>query len=214
MAIMAVVFSAILARTVPNYPIFLFSGLIVWNFYANATARGMLDFYGSRSLMSRVYVPKVVFVFAPVSAALVNFLLTLVILLVFKAFTNTPWTSALIFLPVGILVVTVFNLGISMVLAALQVFFIDLQSIYNVFIRLLLYLSAVFYSPDFLPENYQTVLKLIPTFQMISLFREPIYAGVLPSASILLGALAWSLGFLFLGMFTFSALSNRISLNL
>lgn len=214
MVVMAFVFTALLGKKIPHFPIYLLSGLIVWNYFAQATQSAMQDFVSSERLISKVYLPQSAFVVVAVTTGLVNFLISLAVLLVIGIFSGVPISLHVFTLIIPILTLTAFNLGIGLFLAPLQSFFTDTSSIYGIFLRLLIYLSAIFYPIDILSPTLQLFVKINPIYQFIHIFRNPIYYGTpIPLLSLLYTS---GLAFFLLigGAVFFVKLSDKIAMKL
>ena len=82
------------------------------------------------------------------------------------------------------LCVLIFSMGVGMILAALFVFFRDIEYLYGVFLTLLNYVSAIFYPVDMLPAAYQGLFLLNPVYVYIRYFRDVVIDGVIPSLQI------------------------------
>ncbi|HEM61293.1 MAG TPA: ABC transporter permease, partial [Chloroflexi bacterium] len=105
--------------------------------------------------------------------------------------TGTPFTISLLFLPVSVLLVSVFILGISLALAAIAVFFNDILYIYQVLLVALMFLTPIFYPASIVPAKYMPVLRLNPMYYFVECFRMPIYEGRIASGEMVaLAALA------------------------
>jgi ABC-type polysaccharide/polyol phosphate export permease len=211
MAVMAFVFTALLSRTLPNFPVYLLCGLNVWGYFAQSTNSAMRDFVATERLISRVYLPQSVFVIVAITTGLVNFLIEGVALF---AITLVIVGSISIYVPTLILplfIMTIFNLGLGLVLAPLSAYFSDMNNIYNIFLRLLLYLSAIFYPVDILPDWLQKIVALNPVYQFIHIFRNPIYYGTPIPLDSLLYVSIWALGLIVLGVFLFTKLADEIA---
>jgi len=211
MMVMSFVFSAILQRTIPHFPIYLFCGLIVWGFFSTSTNSAMRDFIATERLISRVYLPQSVFVIVAIATGLVNFLIEIVALLLI---TIVLMGSISIYTPmliVPIILLTIFNLGIGLILAPLTAYFNDINTIYNILLRLLLYLSAIFYPLDILGDTLQTIVGLNPVYQFIHLLRNPIYYQTpIPLDSVLYTS-AWAFGLLVVGAIVFTSLADDMA---
>jgi ABC-type polysaccharide/polyol phosphate export permease len=208
MLIMAVVFSALFAQKIPDYPVFLFSGIIIWNFFSQASTQAMGDFIFGRALIGQVYMPKSVFAFSAVGTGVVNLMIAFLPVMVFLLVYERPFTLAILFLPIPFILAVLFTLGAGLIVSALAIYFADMLNIYQIVLRLLMYFSGIFYSVESLPSYLQTVIKLIPTYQMVMLFRYPLYYGELPPLGSLLYFTVWSALILVIGMFTFTKLSD------
>lgn len=209
MLVMAVVFTALFVRTVPAFPLFLLSGLIMWNFFAQSTNQAMSDFLNSSHVVGKVYLPGSVFSAAAVGAGLVNLLISMVPLAALMLVFRLPFTVSLLFLPLAVLLSSLFTLGAALILASWVVFFADLQNAYGILLRLLFYLSGVIFAAQQLPEPVGRWLAYLPTYQMVALFRQPIYAGSWPSAVDILYFAAWAVGLFVLGLWTFTRRSDE-----
>ena len=204
MLVMAVVFTALFNRTVPAYPVFLLSGLIVWNFFSQSTNQAMNDFLNSSHIVGKVFLPGSVFAISSVGAGLVNLVISMVPLALLMLAFGVPFTWSLVFLPVAIVLAGMFSLGLALILASWVVFFADLQNAYSIFLRLLFYLSGVIFSASMLPPSVGGLLRFLPTYQMVALFRQSIYEGTLPSAleTVYLGV--WAVGVFLFGLWVFT----------
>lgn len=210
-AVMAIVFGALLVRNVPDFPLFLMCGIIVWTFFSQASRSAMTDLmYGGGSLMGRVYLPKTVFAVAAVGTSLVNLLFSLVPLIGLILIFGRAITWALLFIPVAVAVLMVFTLGVGLLASSISVFFADMVNIYSFLLRLMMYLSGIFYVVEFLPERLQWVVRFMPTYSMIRLFRDPIYAGTVPQLEIVGYSLFWAVLVFVLGIWLFTKRSNEI----
>jgi ABC-2 type transport system permease protein len=209
MIAMAIVFSAILAKSVPAYSVFLLSGIVIWNFFAQASTQAMMDFVYSGSLIVQVYMPKSVFAFSSIGTHLVNLGLACIPLFIIALVIGRPITPAVLFLPVSLLLVAMFTLGTGLLVSSLAVFFADMINIFNLSIQLLMFLSGVFFSADTMPESLQRVIFLLPTYQMVNIFRYPIYEGRIPPAESLAYFSLWAVGMLVLGLVVFTRLSDE-----
>ncbi len=209
MMIMAVVFTALFAKSIPAYPVFLLSGIVIWNFFAQASTQAMMDFMYSGSLVAQVYMPKSVFTFSAIGTHLVNLLLACIPLFLIDIFVGRPFTPAILFLPVSLLLVSLFTLGVGLLISSLAVFFADMVNIFTLSLQLLMFLSGVFFNVESLPESLQTIVSFLPTFQMVTIFRYPIYYGEIPPIGSLMYFTTWTMVMLILGLYVFTRLSDE-----
>jgi ABC-type polysaccharide/polyol phosphate export permease len=209
MIVMAVVFGTLLAKSTPSYPVFLLSGIVIWNFFSQSSTQTMMDFVYSGSLVVQVYMPKSVFAVSSIGTHLVNLILAFIPLVTIVLIIGHPITPALLFLPVSVLLIAMFTLGTGLLVSALAVFFADMINIFNLSIQLLFFISGVFFSVEVLPEGLQRVIFLLPTYQMVTIFRYPIYEGLIPPIDSLIYFSAWAVGTLVLGLYVFTRLSDE-----
>lgn len=209
MTVMAIVFSALFNRQVPGFPVFLFSGIVIWQLFSEGSSKAISDLVFGGGVLGRVYMPKSVYSVAATGTSLINFLLSLIPLALFVAVFNRPITLAMLFVPVSILITSVFTLGVGLVVSSLAVFFSDIMNVHNILLRLLLYLSGVFFEISFLPEELGKLVNLIPTYHMIELFRQPVYNGRLPSLTSIAYMSLWAVLMFLVGFWVFSKLSDE-----
>ena len=168
-------------RDTPHYTTYLFSGTLVFGFFSEATKRGMGSLRGNAGIFSMATVPKYLFLLSRNVQALINFLLTLVIYFLLAAFDGITFTWRVVCLIYPICCLTLFNIGIGMVLSALFIFFRDTQYLYDVFLRMLTYLSAIFYTIDRFSPLGQNLFLLNPIYLFIRYFRKIVIEATVPT---------------------------------
>ena len=178
--VLTIAFSRVLKFDVANYPVYILSGLIFWNFFAQTTAYAMQQLVWGSNLIKRIYVPRTIFAVSAVGNGLVNLLLALIPLALIMLAYRLPFTPALFFLPVAVLFTGMFVLGVSLLFSTVAVFFTDLIEIYNVALSALYFLTPIIY-PESVLENYPLILKVNPIYILLNLFRQPIIRSQVPS---------------------------------
>lgn len=191
--IQRLVFQRFFGGSTPHYTIYLFAGNVVWSYFREATVGGMNALVTNAHIFSKVNVPKYIFVLTKNVSAFINFCLTLVIFFIFVAFDGIPFSVSFfsLLIPIGCLIV--FNIGLGMILSALYMFFRDMTYLYDVFLTLLMYLSAIFYNVNNFSENIQRVFLVNPVFCYIKFFRLAVIDGVVPSFEYIALCLGYAL---------------------
>lgn len=146
----------------PHYTIYLFSGNIVMAWFKESTKQGMSSLLHNAKIFSKINVPKYLFLFSKNVSSLVNFGLTLAVYFLFCILDGITFGPHMLLLVYPIACLLVFNLGVGLVLSALYVFFRDVQYLYDVFLTLLTYLSAIFYTVDGFSPLVQNLFLLNP----------------------------------------------------
>lgn len=199
--VMAMVFGNFFGRSTEHFIIYLFSGNLLFSYFNDATTGGMRSLMSNATIFTKVDVPKYMFLLSRNVQALINFILTLIIyfLFVFAEGLNFWWGFFTLLYP--IIFITIFNIGLGMVLSALYVFFRDMEYLYSVSTMLLMYCSAIFYTVDSFSIQAQSMFRLNPVYVYISYFRQIVIVGQIPSigthvlcavyALIMLGAGSW-----------------------
>lgn len=179
--VMRLVFTQFFGRNTPHYTIYIFCGNVVWAYFSEATKSGMQALMENAKIFTKVNVPKYLFLLSKNVQAFINFLLTLAILFVFVAFDSLAFTWKFICLLYPICMLVLFNIGVGFILSALFVFFRDTQYLYDVFLRLLMYLSAIFYTIDKYSPMGQNLFLLNPVYLFIRYFRKIVIEATIPS---------------------------------
>lgn len=191
--VMKVVFENFFGRTINHYPIYLFCGLLTFNWFAESTNGGMRSLFGNASIFTKVNVPKYLFLFSINIQVLINFVLTLLVFFVFCAIDHVSFSWRFLFLVYPIMTLLLFNVGVGMILSALFVFFRDIDYLWSVVLQLTMYGSAIFYTIDRFPPALQLVFALNPVYRHIAYIREIVLAGTVPSLETHLALLGFSL---------------------
>lgn len=211
MLIMTVVFYQIFGVIQPNFPIYVFVGLIGWNFFSQVSDAAPRTLLWSGPLIHRVYVPRSVFALVAVGGGLVNMVLSLVPLGLVMAVLGVMPKWPMIFVPVAILFLAAFALGVGLLLSSVVVHFPDMLDIYTIFLTAWLYVSAIFYPYNIIPEAYRWwFFNLNPMYHLILLFRDPLYYGNWPTWGHIGAAAGVSLGTLVLGWIVFARKADEL----
>lgn len=201
---------AVLRLDIPNYPLFVFSGLLTWNWFQSSVLLATSSVTDNRTLVRRPGFPAAVLPAVTVMTGLIHYLLGLPVLLGFALATGIPLTLPLLAtLPVLILLQFGLILGLAYLLASLQVTFRDLQHLLGVTLTLLFYLTPVFYSPGNVPAPYRALLDANPLAHLLGALRTVLIDGQWPQWLPLLGLGAAVLGLLALGHAVFTRASRR-----
>lgn len=199
MLVITAVFSTFFKNDIRNFPVYLLTGQLMFNFFSEATNNAMTSVLGSGPLIKKVYIPKYIFPMEKVLFSLVNTLFSMVAVLLVMLFTGAPfYTTALLF-PVPILLLTIFNLGVGLILSTLTVFFRDIIHLYGVVITALTYFTPLFYPVSILPPFIRSLLVCNPMYWYVSMFRQVVYEGTMPTphqwiACVLFAAVALVMG--------------------
>jgi len=210
MVVLTLVFSHLFRWDLPHYPVYLLSGTLLWNFFAQTTTLAAQQLVWGGALLSRIYVPRTVFAVSALGTGLVNLTLALIPLGLIMLVTGVSFHPALIFLPLSIFLAAAFTLGISLLLSSVAPLFPDIVEMYQVILTAWYFLTPIFYPVKILPPQYRFWLKLNPMHHLIAAFRGPIYEGVFLSGEGLLGTMVLALGTLSLGWFIFTKRADSI----
>lgn len=211
MIVLTIVFSQLFGR-VEGYAAYLLSGLIAWTFFAQTTTATIHQSVWGGALMRRIYIPHTAFSISSIGTGVVNLSLSLVPLLLIMLIIHRPITWAVLFIPIPIVLLTAFALGVGLLLSSIAVRFPDISEMYQILIQAWMYLTPIMYPSDILPDAYRTwLLYLNPMYYLILMFRVPIYDGVLPSLPLSLIGTGIALVTLVVGWIYFSYQADRFA---
>lgn len=157
-----------LGKGIPHYPVYLFVGIVIWNFFNEMTVQSLGSIVGRGDLIRKIRIPRWIIVFSSSLSALINLGLNLIVVGVFMVFNHVEPTKLIFLLPIILLEVYIFALGISLLLSALYVKFRDMTYIWDVVMQAGFYLTPILYpisritNPDF-----QKLLFMNPMAQAI-----------------------------------------------
>ncbi len=210
MIILTIVFSQIF-KMVPNYPAYVLSGIIAWNFFSQTTTAIITSFVWGGDFFQRIYLPRSTFAISAVGTGLVNVLLSFIPLVIVMLVIGSPIRPAVIFQPIPIILFACFSLGLGLLISSVAIYFPDVAEMYQIILMAWSYLSAVFYPLDILPDQMQVIIKFNPMLPLIQLFRLPIYDGKVPTIADMLPAFAISLITLLIGWWIFARKSDEFA---
>lgn len=183
MVVLTLVFTNLFRFAIQYYPVYLLSGLVLWNFFASTTTQALQGMILSGGLLNRIYVPKSVFTFSALGTGLVNLTISLIPLIAITLFLGMKIHLSIFIMPLAIILVAIFSLGIGLMLAAAAVYFADMLPVYEVVLTLWMYATPIIYPPEILPANRVWLLKLNPMYYLLQVFRRPLFEGVVPDWS-------------------------------
>ena len=181
--VMSLVFTHFFGRHTPHYTIYLFSGIVNYNFYTDATNGGLHSLESNASIFSKVDVPKYMFLLSKNVQSLINYALTLVIYFIFIAIDGLPFTWKFFTLLYPITCLAMFNIGFGLLLSAMQIMFKDTQYLYAIFTQMLMYFSAVFYNIESYDLKIRYLFYINPVYVYIRYFRKIVIEATIPALS-------------------------------
>lgn len=144
------------------YPIFVFAGLLPWTFFAGSISASSESIVAAKSLITKVYFPRIIIPLSSVCTALVDFAIASTILLLLMLFYGVGWTLNLILAPVLILTLAFTALGVGTMLAALNVSYRDFRYLVPFGIQFWMFASPVVYPSSMIPERWQWLYHVNP----------------------------------------------------
>ena len=204
-----ILLGGVITRTdIENYPIYLLLGLIMFNFFRQATTNAVGSIVSNAGYIKAMKISSESFVVSTALMSLFSHFFEIVILLGFIIFFKIP-ISGLLLYPVIFFLFFLFSIGFSFLLATLGAYVNDLTNVWSVFINLLWFLTPIFY---FIPPGDLTMInKLNPIFYFITSAREAVVYNRVPSPELFLILFLLGLGTLAGGLFIFNKFKRRFS---
>ena len=170
--VLVAVFGTLFQTKNPTFPLYIISGRLMYSFFQSGTKAASNSIRSNASMIKKVYMPKYLY---PLSAVLFNFvifLLSLFALVAVDIYCQTiPTWRVIWWIPAFILLI-IMTTGVGMCLATLNVFFRDIEYIWNVLLLLIMYCSAIFYYPErLLKSGFSFILTYNPLYQIILMCR-------------------------------------------
>lgn len=205
MAVMALVFTNMFRFSTPgvNYLAYLMSGLVIFNYFSEASNLAMSSVVANFSLINKVYIPKYIF---PVSKCLfvgINFLLTLIPLYAIILLTGTGINIYHLLLPYAFICLFLFTVGFGLILATVSVFLRDMFYIYGVVITLWTYMTPIMYDISIISGPLQIIFKLNPLYWFIYFARDIILYHQVPGINVWIYCGLFAIVFLIIGIIVF-----------
>jgi ABC-type polysaccharide/polyol phosphate export permease len=213
LAVLVFIFGSVLDLGIDNFPVFVFSGLLAWTWFATGCSGAVGSLLANRHLLFQPRLPPAVLPIVAVVVPLVDVLMALpVLLLLVQVEGSIPATA--LFLPLLILGQLVLMAGIAWLTAAGSVFLRDVPNIVAVALNVLFYLTPVFYGLHAIPEKYADLLKLNPMATIVGGYRAILLGEPLPGPLTIAYSVVVALVLTGLGFFVFTRLQNRFVDNL
>lgn len=198
-----------------NYTLFLFTGLVIWNFFSNTVNGSMTSLVSVGPLLRKIYFPP----FAPVAGgAVANGVQTLIeitiLLLVMLVLGNVSTTMLLV--PFLCVLLALFALGIGLVLSVWNVYYRDVAYLVGLAMQVLFYATPIIYPPSLIPEEafglpLRDLLAMNPVAQFVAAFRDAVYGLQTPSLVHLLSLTLLSLTSVSVGWWVFHRRARDVS---
>lgn len=210
MVVMSMIFSYMFKRSIEHYPVYYLCGSILWNLFTGSTNSAMTSLVDNRLMLIKVKFPMQIFILARVYTAVVNFLYSSIafvaVVCVFRILPNPMW----LFIPIVVFLLTIFALGISYILATAYVFFGDVKHLYSVLLTLWLYMSAIFYPIEQLPDFLQKVIRFNPIYNYIDCLRSLVLHATMPPTVEIIKIIIWAASSYLIGYMIFKMNQNQI----
>jgi len=204
------IFKLVIDLGIPRYATFVFSGVIAWTWFSTSLSQAVLSIPAHPNLVGQPGFPVAALPIVAVTSNLINFMISLPLLLVILAIEGSAPTPALLIgLPLLVATQFVLTLSVAYVVAAINVTFRDTQFILPIILQLGYYVTPIFYDVSRVPRDYRPIFDLNPMVAIITAYRNLLMHGILPDWTMLAGVFAASILLLVLGYRYFQRASHR-----
>jgi lipopolysaccharide transport system permease protein len=179
-------FQRIVPLNIENYPAFVFSALLPWTWFSSSVSSACGLFTNNRDLLRRPNFKPVLLMVVNALSHLLTYLMALPVLFTLLFLYRNSVAPTVLLLPVLILIQGVLIVGVSIIVATLNVFYRDVQHIVTVVLSLLFYLTPVFYRPQAISAQYSTIYTINPLAILIQDYRAILLHGTTPAIAPLL----------------------------
>lgn len=213
MLVLTVVFSTMFNKNIDNYPVYLLTGRILYDFLKLSTNSAMKSVTGNSALLKKTYVPKYIFTLAKITSCMVDMVLSMGALVIVMLITGAKFSWTFLLFPIVVLQIYVFCCGLGFLLATLNVFFRDITYIYRAVTTAWLYLTPIIYPLERLPETVQYMVKTFnPLYYYVVQFRDLIYSGRLPELQVFIWGWIIAFAMLLIGVTAFQRKKDKFIL--
>lgn len=186
--ILTIVFSTAFRFPIPRYPVYLLSGLLLFDFLSRSTLQISEEIIASGNLSQRIHFPRSAFALAAVLSYLFNWFVALLPLFALVLVLGQPLTPAVLTLPLGIALTALFSLGVGLIVASVSAHFHDFKLAYQVLLTGWLYATPIIYPIEVIPARARPFFELNPLYYLVRLVRDPVYLGQVSAPAV------WAIG--------------------
>jgi len=163
------------------YPIYAYTGLLPWNFFASSLRFSVGSLTANSTLVTKVYFPREILPFSVILVSLVDFAVGSVVLAGLMAWYGIAVRWTLMFLPVVVVVQIVFTAGVTLLLAMANLFYRDVKYLLEIFITLGMFATSAVYPVERLGGRSGALLALNPMTSILDAYRAVVLRGALPA---------------------------------
>ena len=215
MLVLSIVFSNLFRFGVKNYPVYILSGQVIFNFFSESTSSAMTSILNNAQLIKKIYIPKYLFTLARIASSVINIMASCSALLLVMILMGMELHYTMFLGIIPIICLIILSTGMGLILATVTVKFRDIMHLYSVFLTALTYLMPVIYPMSLLEETW--VYKLVsinPLTVILTMFRDLVMYGTIPMLTSFVVAIGVSVGVLVIGLIVFYKNQDKFILNL
>jgi homopolymeric O-antigen transport system permease protein len=179
------IFSFVFMRVAPihtpvPYPLFAYCGVVVWNFTASALRFSVTSLTSNTNLVTKVYFPREIFPFSAVAVSFVDYAVAATVLVAMMVYYGVAASGAILLLPIVLAVHVMFTAALALLLAMANLFYRDVKYLFDVFLTIWMFASAVVYPVDAVGGWVGTLIRANPMTGIVEAYRSVLLVGAVP----------------------------------
>lgn len=211
LVVYATIFSMVLRIKMEHYAMFLFVGLLPWNFFQGSLQMGASSIISNANLIKKIYFPREILPVALTVSNLFNFIFSLAILIPALFLFGVPLTVNILFFPVILFFHFLFVLGMVLVVSAATVYLRDLVHVISILLMAWFYVTPIIFPLELIPQKYQWILQINPMTPVILAYQNIFFRGKLPDTGGMIYFTILSLVVFLIGMAVFRRLKRNFA---
>ena len=208
------VFSTLFKSNIEYFQVYLMSGIILFNYFTECTSLGLSSIIDNSSLITKVYMPKVIYPLSKVCSSAINLCISFIPLFLVVVISGVALSKSMLLIPVVVGFLVMFCLGISLLLATMYVFFRDMKFLWGVVLTMWNFLTPIFYPENIIPAEFLGIYRCNPMYQIVGFMRTIVLDGAAPTPEQWLFCCASAVVPLVLGLWVFRRKQDRFVLYL
>lgn len=187
MLVFTLLFTSLSGVTTGNlpYPLFAYSGLVLWVFFANSVTYSANSLVGNANLLTKVYFPRIIIPTAAVAACVLDFFISCSLLVPLSLWYGVKFSASVLLAPIFVMLTILLATGVGLFMAALCVKYRDVRYALPFAVQLLMFVSSVITPPSLIPEKFRWLFMLNPLTGTIENFRTALFGGSLNWTSLM-----------------------------
>ncbi|ADW73370.1 ABC-2 type transporter [Rahnella aceris] len=167
------IFKLIMRVQIPNYTVFIITGLFPWQWFASSTSNSLFSFLANAQIIKKTVFPRSVIPMSNVLMECLHFICTIPVIIIFLyVYDMRPSWDWIWGIPLIGFAQIILMLGVALTLSTLNLFFRDLERFITLGIMLLFYCTPILYSSDMIPQDYRWLIDYNPLANMIISWRD------------------------------------------
>ena len=211
MLVLYAVFNSIFRFEQEYFALYLLIGIIAWRFLVNGTMTSMSSIVGKPSLVTKIFIPREVLTFSMTMSAFISSILEFVVLVPLLLIFGASLSFTMLLFPMIHALYFIMVYGLGLLLASLYVYYRDLNQIWDIVLQIGFYTAPIIYPLSLVPEKYMFYYMLSPITRLMTMYRDILLYGTIPSGFDFLIVSGYGLAILAFGAVVFRKLSPRFA---